>query len=645
MNHKDATVNEADSARAREEYYGVLLTYDKGANADSGIESSQREAALYAAARVKGSSEYTMLNNGKAIHYPSSRYAVDPVGTGMMKTPRLFRKPNGSFGLIAGNNNTESTVYLFDSADLITYNNERLLSLNDSGIAVKDPFAKYDDGIGAYRIRWTGSDNRFYESVTDLDQLMSVTQIPSLDIPAVRPDLQVFGPVSEIELTKAEYDRVVNKFSRIKNTGVEPLLPVTAYQGESANLPVKVKTLYSDGTSKYMGVEWDKDDVASIATHKAGTYTVNGTIKQTQYPDPFIKYRADPHITKGSDGYYYFTASYPINGGYDPEGYDRIVLRRSRTLEGLAGTVGLDGQAEHGVHEIVIWDEQNAATNGRNIWAPEIHQIKGKWYVFFTASTSKTDVWAIRPAVIACGGDGDPFKPENWDLEAQFNVPVTGDTMAFNSFSLDMTCFESGGIYYVAWAQYVDSGYSSLLIATIDPEHPWMLTSKSVKLSVPSYAWEKATDGDGMIDEGPAVIKKDGKVYLAFSASSVNWSYCVGVITAQEGADLLDVMNWTKNPYPVLATDDLVNQNGPGHNSFTVDEFGNPVIIYHARTPGEREGSGNGGLGDPGRHARVKPVHFAADGGLVFSMTPEEELNPRYKNVSLTVVVKESNEG
>ncbi|WP_201305504.1 fibronectin type III domain-containing protein [Paenibacillus puerhi] len=99
--------------------------------------------------------------------------------------------------------------------------------------------------------------------------------------------------------------------------------------------------------------------------------------------------------------------------------------------------------------------------------------------------------------------------------------------------------------------------------------------------------------------------------------------------------------NWTKNTYPVLATDDLVNQQGPGHNSFTVDEFGNPVIIYHARTPGEREGSGNGGLGDPGRHARVKPVHFTADGGIVFSMTPEEELNPQYKNVSMNVVVEE----
>ena len=30
----------------------------------------------------------------------------------------------------------------------------------------------------------------------------------------------------------------------------------------------------------------------------------------TLYPNPFITERADPYITRGADGYYYFTASY-----------------------------------------------------------------------------------------------------------------------------------------------------------------------------------------------------------------------------------------------------------------------------------------------------------------------------------------------
>ena len=52
------------------------------------------------------------------------------------------------------------------------------------------------------------------------------------------------------------------------------------------------------------------------------------------YINPFIPERADPYITKGDDGYFYFTASYPAFGDAE-HGYDRIILRRSKTVAGL----------------------------------------------------------------------------------------------------------------------------------------------------------------------------------------------------------------------------------------------------------------------------------------------------------------------
>ena len=39
---------------------------------------------------------------------------------------------------------------------------------------------------------------------------------------------------------------------------------------------------------------------------------------------PLIEQRADPHVLRHADGYYYFTGSVPS--------YDGIELRRSRTL-------------------------------------------------------------------------------------------------------------------------------------------------------------------------------------------------------------------------------------------------------------------------------------------------------------------------
>ncbi|MDR0671767.1 MAG: family 43 glycosylhydrolase, partial [Oscillospiraceae bacterium] len=290
-----------------------------------------------------------------------------------------------------------------------------------------------------------------------------------------------------------------------------------------------------------------------------------------------------------------------------------------------------------GEGEIVIWNQAGSTTNHRYVWAPEIHEIKGKWYVFFTTSNSASNVWGIRPALIACGGDGDPFKPENWPAQATYIEAPVGDA-AFNNFSLDMTYFENGGKSYVVWAHKPST--SNLRIATVDPDRPWVLTSPSTLLSVPEYTWE--TGGGDVINEGPAAIKIGGKVFLAYAAASVDARYCIGSLTADENADLLDAAVWEKSPYPILATEDLENQNGPGHNSFTVDEYGNPIIVYHARTPGESPGgntTNDGGLYDPGRHARIKPVHFAADGSVVFNMTSAEELDPAYKAVKITVTV------
>ena len=48
---------------------------------------------------------------------------------------------------------------------------------------------------------------------------------------------------------------------------------------------------------------------------------------------PIILQRADPWIYKHTDGYYYFTASVPE--------YDRIEIRRSKTINGLAEEAGV----------------------------------------------------------------------------------------------------------------------------------------------------------------------------------------------------------------------------------------------------------------------------------------------------------------
>ncbi|MBO5463393.1 MAG: family 43 glycosylhydrolase [Clostridia bacterium] len=315
--------------------------------------------------------------------------------------------------------------------------------------------------------------------------------------------------------------------------------------------------------------------------------------------DIFINDRADPFVTKGSDGWYYFTASYPMYGKNDAEGYDRAILRRARTIDGLKNA-----------EEKTIWDEKDSETSFRFIWAPEIHEINGKWYVLFAASGSENNVWDIDCHIIMCDGN-DPYN-DKWIDKGKFEA-CDGDEFSFRGFSLDMTHFECNGKQYVAWAQ--NGGNSNVYLATVAPENPWKTTCKAMLLTKPEYEWEKVNIP---VNEGPAVMIHGGKVFLTFSASATGPEYCIGLMYADEKADLLDINNWTKLSKPLLTSEYLTDEYGPGHNSFVKDENGEWVFVYHSRD--EKCYKGECGYGDqdplydPCRSARKRKVLWDENG-------------------------------
>ena len=163
---------------------------------------------------------------------------------------------------------------------------------------------------------------------------------------------------------------------------------------ESFSLPDTIKAFYNDGGEAQIKVKWNSDN--KIMTSNGG-YELIGTAECDAYPNPFILERADPYVIK-HDGKYYFTASYPAFGSVE-KGYDRIILRESDTLLGLASA-----------EEKTIWKAHDDGIMARHIWAPEVHYILDKWYCFFAAG-EKDEIWNIRPFVLVC--DGDPMK-DDW---------------------------------------------------------------------------------------------------------------------------------------------------------------------------------------------------------------------------------------
>ncbi|WP_029330339.1 family 43 glycosylhydrolase [Exiguobacterium oxidotolerans] len=70
------------------------------------------------------------------------------------------------------------------------------------------------------------------------------------------------------------------------------------------------------------------------------------------------------------------------------------------------------------------------------------------------------------------------------------------------------------------------------------------------------------------------------------------------------------MFSYREKTHPVFVTNEEAGQYGLVHNSFTVDEQGQHVIIYHARTYTEIEGDP---LYDPNRHTRTQVFTWSID--------------------------------
>lgn len=307
------------------------------------------------------------------------------------------------------------------------------------------------------------------------------------------------------------------------------------------------------------------------------TYTNGQDIK---YNNPLAEQRADPWVHKTDNGNYYLIATVPE--------YDKIVLRKANSINGLA-------MAE----EKAIWHKHDTGVMGAFIWAPELHRIDGTWYIYFAAGEAE-HVWNIRMWALSNTSE-DPMTGE-WKEEGRIKTKI-------ESFSLDATTFEHNGRRYMIWAQNVRGGNHGTALVLSEMENPTTLTGPEVVITEPEFSWECVKH---KVNEGPAVIKKNGRIFVSYSASATNDNYCVGLLWIDENTDLLEASNWNKSPGPVFYSNDDVKRYGPGHNSFTKSEDGKEdVMIYHARDYKEITGYE---LSDPNRATRARIIKWTPDG-------------------------------
>jgi len=295
------------------------------------------------------------------------------------------------------------------------------------------------------------------------------------------------------------------------------------------------------------------------------------------WTNPLIEQRADPHLSL-VDGRYWFTASVPA--------FDAIELRVADELAALARAPA---------H--VVWRRHESGPMSWHVWAPELHRIDGRWFVYFAAS-ERDDIWKLRMYVLECAS-ADPLAGP-WIERGRIATPL-------DTFALDATVLEHRGTRHLLWAQKdpAIAGNTNLYIAPL--ADPWTLAAAPVRLSRPELQWEQV---GFLVNEGPAALVRHGKVIVTYSASATDHNYCMGLLWADAQADLMDPAAWHKSQQPVFASAN--GQYGPGHNSFTTTKDGAlDLLVYHARNYRDIVGDP---LNDPNRHARAQAFGWRADG-------------------------------
>ncbi len=289
-----------------------------------------------------------------------------------------------------------------------------------------------------------------------------------------------------------------------------------------------------------------------------------------EFMNPIMNSGADPWVI-ASGGEYYLTMTTGSN----------VTIWRSSALTDIA-----QGASR------VVW---HPPAGWADIWAPELHQINGRWYVYFAADQGGKNA-THRMYVL-----------ESTDPMGLY-TPAGKIASPDDHWAIDGTVLTLRDKLYFIWSGWEGSGGAqNLYIAPMGS--PTAISGTRVQISAPTYPWETSA---APINEGPEVLQHGDTVFVIYSANA-SWTnhYCLGQLTLR-GSDPLQSSSWVKSPEPVFQSSGSVY--GPGHASYTISPRGGQHwIVYHAARY-----SGAGWT----RNVRTQPFSFTAAGQPDFG-TPQ----------------------
>jgi GH43 family beta-xylosidase len=297
-------------------------------------------------------------------------------------------------------------------------------------------------------------------------------------------------------------------------------------------------------------------------------------------PDPYSFYK---------DGYYYYTNTMG----------SRIVLWKTKNITDLRTA-----------EKKTIFIPPPGTPYSKQLWAPEIMFLRGKWYAYFAADNGGNNGHRLY---VLENASADPMQGE-WIFKGKIADPD-------DRWAIDGDVFEYRNQLYMVWSGWEGdtNGEQDIYIAKL--KNPWTIDGYRRRISRPDYAWEKYGDIKNPkndpphinVNEGPQALIHGNDLFVVYSASAC-WTdtYALGLLRFSGGNNLLDAKKWTKSALPVFKQSVKNGIFATGHNSFFKSPNGKEDwILYHANSRPDQ------GCGDT-RAPRAQPFTWNADGSPDF---------------------------
>jgi GH43 family beta-xylosidase len=271
------------------------------------------------------------------------------------------------------------------------------------------------------------------------------------------------------------------------------------------------------------------------------------------FSNPVLGPGQDPSVTTYR-GWYYLVQSSPDTS--------YITVRRSRSIKSLAASV------KH-----VVWRGGTAGSPCCEWWAPELHAVNGRWYIYTTADNGSNNNHRLQ--VLAARSPLGPYV-----YKGQLNTP--GNTWSIDPSPL-LVANRRLFLFWSGWPG-TTNGVQNIYIAAMS--NPWTVSSGRTLLSTPTYAWERYPNPGTppvYVNESPEPIIHNSTISVTYSASGCfTPNYSLGLLSARVGSNLLNAGSWTKSPTPIFQSNPAADIFGPASNGFFLSPDGKETwIAFH----------------------------------------------------------------